>query len=189
MKHPTLFEGVGLALLFSLGGSILFSALSQLLSAAVTLRLLIAVAGFGYSLYLLTRSPAHVGQITAFISWILMAGVSWFLAASLPMYLAMHLAAIWLIRSLYFYSSLFSALIDLLLTGLGLSSAIWAFLHTGSLFIAIWCFFLSQALFVFIPKTMRSNVGAVQPEREADERFERAHNAAQAALRKLSSTL
>ncbi len=185
MKRPTFFEGVSIALAASLVGSILFTVMTPPFSGGQVLRLLIAVVGFGYSLYLLGRSPVRVGRITAVAFWFLVAGLSWFFVPSISLYLAMHLAAIWFIRSLYFYSSLLSALTDLGLTGFSLCSAIWAFIHTGSLFLAIWCFFLTQALFVFIPK--RIGTSTEHPEAKAEDRFERAHRDAQAALRRISS--
>jgi len=185
MKHPTLFEGVSIALAASLAGSILFTVMPPPLLNVQVLRLLIAVAGFGYSIYLLGRSSERVGRVTAIASWMLLAGVSWFLNIPLSLYLVIHLGAIWIIRSLYFYSSLLSALADLGLIGLGMSSAIWAFIHTGSLFLAIWCFFLTQALFVFIPKRMPGR--SSHPVIQAEDQFERAYSNAQAALHRLST--
>ncbi len=186
MKHPSLFEGVSIALAASLAGSILFTVMPPPLLNVQVLRLLISVAGLGYSIYLLGRSSERVGRVTAAASWMLLAGVSWFLNIPLSLYLVIHLGAIWIIRSLYFYSSPLSALADLGLIGLGVSSAIWAFIHTGSLFLAIWCFFLTQALFVFIPKRMPGR--SSHPVVQAEDPFERAHSNAQAALYRLSLT-
>jgi len=184
MKHATFFEGVVIALAVSLAGSILFTMTTPSLLNAQVLRLLITVTGFSYSIYLLGRSTERVGRVTAAASWILLAGVSWLLNIPLSLYLVIHLLAIWLIRSLYFYPNLLSAVADLGLTGLGASSAIWAFNQTDSLLLTLWCFFLTQALFVFIPKRTRSR--SKPPDVKADERFERAHSSAQAALHRLS---
>ena len=65
--------------------------------------------------------------------------------------------------------------------------AVWAATETGSPFLSIWSFFLVQALFVAIPVRVGGNHREPQPEDHHDERFERAHRAAQAALRRLSS--
>lgn len=185
MKYPTFPEGVSIALAASLAGSILFTLIPLPLLNTQMLRLLISVTGFLYSIYLLGRSTEVVGRVTAAGSWILLAAVCWFLSIPLSLYLVIHLGALWVIRSLYFYSSLLSALADLGLIGLGVSSAIWAFMHTGSLFLAIWCFFLTQALFVFIPKRIRSRHG--HPAVKSEDRFERAHSNAQSAIHRLST--
>lgn len=187
MKRPSFVEGITVALIASLVGSILFTALIPYFSVTLVLRVLITLTGFSYSLYLLGRSQVRVGRVTAAVSWILTATLSWLMVPSLLQYLAIHLAIVWFIRSLYFYASLFSALTDLGLIVLGLFSALWAFSHTGSVFAAIWCLFLVQALFIFIPAHMRTHVNAGAPEQRNIDRFERAHNNARAALRRLSS--
>ena len=187
MKQPSFFEGVGVALAASLIGSSLFAALTPVFAAGGVLRLLIAGLSLGYIVYLLGRSRERVGRVSAVAFWALLAGGIWFLELPLPLYLLLHLAAIWLIRSLYFYSSLLSSLADLLLSGLSLAIAIWAFSHSGSLFLGIWSFFLMQALFVAIPTRISSRTGATGPDRMSEDHFERAHRTAQAAVRKLYS--
>ena len=66
-----------------------------------------------------------------------------------------------------------------------LAVAVWAAGHSHSLFLSIWCLFLVLALFAGIPASLQRSGGATPP-REQD-RFERAHHAAETALRKLSS--
>lgn len=187
MKNPTFFQGVAVALVASLIGSILFTALTPMFASAAVLRLLIASISFGYIVYLLGRSRSQVGRVTIVVIWALLAGASLFLAPPLPLYLLVHVVAIWLIRSLYFYSSLLCALTDLGLSALSLSTAVWAFVHTGSLFLGIWCFFLVQALFVAIPDRINGKPVGADPEHVSEDRFEQAHRSAQAAVRKLSS--
>ncbi len=91
---------------------------------------------------------------------------------------------LWLIRSLYFYDSVLSALVDLGLTGVALVTAIWAWLASNNLFLAFWCFFLVQALFVLIPrqwsKTLNYCAGkGISSERACSEHacLERANGA------------
>jgi hypothetical protein len=187
MKQHTFFEGVAVALAASLIGSSLFAALTPIFAVGGVLRLLIAGISLGYIVYLLGRSREHVGRVAVIAFWALLASGIWFLKVPLPLYLLVHLVTIWLIRSLYFYSSLLSALADLLLSGLSLSTAIWAFIHSGSLFLGIWSFFLMQALFVVIPARISGRTGETGPDRMSEEHFERAHRTAQAAVRKLSS--
>ena len=185
MKRPTFVEGVTVALVASFGASILYAALTTVLPNAWVVRLLVAVIGLGYVLYLLHRSRERVGRIAALAFWTAVAATTWWLQPPLSFYVLAHLGLIWLIRSLYFYSSVLPALTDLALTGLGLAAGIWAAVHTGSMLLAFWCFFLVQAVFVLIPPTMRSKATAGQRTRIPDDAFERAHRSAAAALRKL----
>jgi hypothetical protein len=187
MKQPTFFEGVALALAASLLGSALYSVLSSVFPAGAVLRLLIAGIGLAYVFYLLSRSRERVGRVTVVACWALAAGVIWFIAPPLMLYGLMHLGLIWLTRSLYFYSSVLAALADLGLSGLSLASAIWAASQTGSVFLSLWCFFLVQALFVAIPARLSHSNRETQTGPEKEDRFQRAHRTAEAAVRKLSS--
>ena len=187
MKQPTFLEGVAVALAASLAGSVLYSALETVFPGVPVLRLLIAGIGLGYVVYLLSRSPERVGRVTAAAAWLLVAGVLWFTHPPLLLYVCVHLGVIWLIRSLYFYSSALSALADLGLNGMSLAAAIWAVTRTGSVFLGIWCFFLVQALFIFIPKSVNHKPGTAQAGHEHEDRFQHAYRLADAAVRKLSS--
>ena len=187
MKQPTFLEGVSVAIAASLAGSMLYTALNTVFPGIPVLRLLIAGMGLAYVVYLLSRSPERIGRVTATAAWVVVAAVLWFTATPLLLYVFGHLCAIWLIRSLYFYSSALSALTDLGLNGLSLAAAIWALTRTGSVFLGIWCFFLVQALFVIIPKRINRKPGAVQASHEHEDRFQHAHRVAEAAVRKLSS--
>ncbi len=186
MNRPTFLEGVVVALVASLVGRLLYAVLVPTLPGGPVLRLLIAGIALGYVIYLLRRSPERVGRITVLAVWSLAAGVLWLMGPPLLLYLSLHLGLIWLIRSLYFYSSMLSALVDLGLSGLSLAATVWAASHSQSLFLSIWCLFLVQALFAVIPTSMQRNGGAAPAHQEHD-RFERAHQAAETALRKLSS--
>ena len=188
MKQPTFPEGVTVALAASLAGSMLYTALDTVFPGVPVLRLLIAGIGLAYVVYLLGRSTERVGRVTAAAAWLLVAGVLWFTHPPLLLYVCVHLGIIWLIRSLYFYSSALSALADLGLNGLGLAAAIWAITRTGSVFLGIWCFFLVQALFVFIPKSVSRKPGAGQAGQAGEDRFQHAYRAAETAVRKLSSS-
>lgn len=185
MNRPTFLEGVVVALAASVVGGLSYAVLVPALAGAPVLRLLIAGIALGYVIYLLRRSPERVGRITALAAWCLAAGAIWSMDPPLLPYLSLHLGLVWLVRSLYFYSSMLSALADLGLSGLSLAAAVWATSHSHSLFLGIWSLFLVQALFAAIPAGTRRN-GGVTAHREQD-RFERAHRAAEASLRKLSS--
>jgi hypothetical protein len=188
MKQPAFPEGVSVALAASLAGSMLYTAMDAVFPGAPVLRLLIAGISLAYVVYLLGRSPERVGRITAAAAWLLVAGVLWFTQPPLLLYVFAHMGTLWIIRSLYFYSSTLSALADLGLNGLSLAAAIWALTRTGSVFLGIWCFFLMQALFVFIPKNVGRKPGAVQASHGCEDRFQHAYHSAEAAVRKLSSS-
>lgn len=185
MKRPTLLEGLVLALAVSIIGGVVYSALASYLPIGPVLRFLIAATSLAYVVYLLARSPARVGRITALAVWVVVAGVLWLAAPSITLYALVHVGMIWLLRSLYFYSSLLPALADLGLNGLSLAAALWAALQSGNIFLTLWCFFLVQALFVAIPP----RVGRKAREKQADgqDGFERAYRTAENAVRELSS--
>ena len=187
MKQPTFFKGVLVALVMSLVGSVLFTVLSPLFGGEVILRWLIAGMSLGYVVYLLKRSHEPVGRITVVLGWALLASIIGFLELSLPLYLMTHLLGVWLIRSLYYYAGILPALLDLGLSTLSLATGLWAFFHSGSLFLSIWSLFLVQALFVAIPSSIRSKATETEAQPLSGERFEQAHRSAKSALRKLSS--
>jgi hypothetical protein len=140
MKRPTLLQGIGVALLLTLLGGMGFSLAVSWYPVDVVLRTVVALLGFAYGLYLLARSSERVGRPTVVALWLAMILATWFGVSSLPLYLAIHVGALWLLRSLYFYGSPLAALLDLGLCGLSLVAALWAALHTGDVFLTLWCF-------------------------------------------------
>jgi hypothetical protein len=186
MKRPTFLQGVGVALLASFSGGVLFSVLSGPLPYDLVLRAVIAMLGLVYTLYLLMHSDERVGRVTTVMLWSVMFTVSWIGAPSLMLYLLMHVGSLWLVRSLYYYTSLLSALLDLSLSAMSVATALWAAAHTGNIFLAIWCFFVGQALFVGIPASMRRQAQGIDGESTDSAIFQRAHRTAEAALRRLS---
>lgn len=187
MNRPTFLEGALVALIASLGASILFAALGGVAASGGVLRLLIPGIGLAYVLYLLGRSAERVGRITTLAAWVLVAGAAWGLGLPLVLYLLVHVGLIWLVRSLYFHASLLAAGVDLGLSGLGLAAAVWAALYTGSVLPSVWCFFLVQALFVAIPPRLPGRASRPDSDADTEDRFGCAERAADAALRKLSS--
>jgi hypothetical protein len=187
MKNPSFFEGVAVALAASVVGSLLYTVLTSLFPVALLLRLLVACIGLAYVVYLLSRSRERVGRVTALAIWGLVAGVTWFVHPPLTLYLLVHLGLIWLVRSLYFYSSMLSALADLGLSSLSLVAGIWAATQSGSVFLSLWCFFLVQALFVVIPAHFNNIVRGGAPYQACEDHFQRARRAAEVSVRKLSS--
>jgi hypothetical protein len=187
MKGPTFFEGVVFALVASLVSSVLHSALLTVLTSGEALRLVVAGLALGYALYLLKRSSERVGRITAPAVWLAASVALWVVPTPLTFYLLAYLGMLWLLRSLYFYLSVLPALADLALNGLALAAALWAAGASGSLFLSVWSFFLTQALFVLIPPTPARWCGQPCSYPDQENRFQRAHRAAEAAVRKLSA--
>jgi hypothetical protein len=185
MKQPNFFEGVAIAIALSVLGSAFAFALTPELGRSGVMYLLITGISFVYTLYLLARSRERVGRITTIVLWVAVTGLVWL--AGLPWLLLglVQVGFIWLVRSLYFYSSVLTSLMDLGLTALSLFIAFWAAAHTESLFLGIWTFFLMQALFVVIPKQWRADISVRQTLQE--DTFQHAFRSAEAAVRKLST--
>src|SRR4026207_506730 len=79
---------------------------------------------------------------------------------------------------------LLPALAGLGLTLLGAAFAVWAAQRADSAWLAFWCFFLVQAFHVSIPASLTRGNSHDAP----DDAFARAHRAAEAAMRRLSSS-
>ena len=187
MKTPTVLEGVGIALAASVAGSVAYTALAAVAGGGA-LRLVVAGLALGYVLYLLARSPGRVGRVTALGAWGAAALLVWLAAPPLALYLLLHLGGLWLLRSLFFHSSLFSAAADLGLSLLALAAGIWALAHTGSLLLGIWCFFLVQALFVAIPTSLVRPAASGRHEGEGRRgEFRKVGRRADARVRALTS--
>ena len=188
MKQATFPEGIAIALIASVMVAALFSVMSSLFIGGNLFMLLVAAVSFFYILYLLLRSKERVGRVTVLVSWFVITLGSLVFVSSVLLYLAIQLCMIWLVRSVYFYNSLFSALIDLAMTSMSFVVALWTLNVSGSLFLTFWSFFLVQALFVYIPTnfTGKNKVKAVNcPE---TDRFEYAYHAAEVAVTKLAKS-
>lgn len=183
MKRPGFFHGVILAAVLGFFASAIVATLTPFVGLGAVVRLVIPMLGLAYLLYLLNRSAERLGRVTTLSLWTAMAAVTWWVAPPLPLYLLIHVGAVWLVRSLYFYSGVMPALMDLGLNGLSVSAAVWAITRSGSVFLATWCFFLVQALFVAIPPAVKRKE---KPSTATDnEGFERSRRQADAALRQL----
>jgi len=185
MKRPSFFQGVIVAAVLGFFASAVVATLTPLVGFGSVIRLVIPGLGFAYLLYLFSRSNQRVGRVTTISLWSTLAVVSWWIAPPLPLYLLIHVAAVWLVRSLYFYSGVLPALMDLGLNALSISASVWAMTRSGSVFLATWCFFLVQALFVSIPPAVKAKAHRERKTTADNEKFERAKRQADAALRTL----
>ena len=185
MKRPSFFQGVVVAAVFAFITSAVIATLTPFIGFFAVLRLAIPALGLAYLLYLFAMSSERAGRVATLTLWGALAAITWWVAPPLPAYLLIHVGAIWLVRSLYFYSGLVPALADLGLCALSVVTAVWAIRHSGSVLLATWCFFLVQALFVGIPASLKRGPG--QPKNAAvdNESFERARRQADKALSQL----
>ena len=185
---PTLLRGVFVALVLSLLAGATFAGLSHLVAPATALRLVVALLGGSYVCWLVSRSGVRIGRVTSVVGWSAAAIALQFSPIALPLYLLVHVALIWLIRSLYFHKSVLPALLDLALSSLGIAAAVWAAEQSNSVFLASWCFFLVQSFFVVIPRTLRDRSKELaQPPDDINQPFQRAQRTAEAALRRIST--
>jgi hypothetical protein len=186
LHKGTVGAGVAVAFVASACGAALLAALSPWLGGAGALRAVIALLGFAYTLYVIARSGERVGRITTVACWLIVASGAWLIGLPLVGYVLLHVGLVWLVRSLYYYSGILPALGDLGLSLLGAAFAAWAAQRSGSAWLALWCFFLVQAFHVLLPASLTQRGKAALDA--ADDPFARAHRAAEAAVRRLSST-
>ena len=185
MRRPSFFHGVIVAAVLGFFASAIVATLTPFVGLGSVIRLVIPGLGLAYLLFLFSRSGERVGRVTTISLWSALAAVSWWIAPPLPLYLLIHVASVWLVRSLYFYSGILPALMDLGLNALSISASVWAITRSGSVFLATWCFFLVQALFVAIPPAVNKKATPERNTATDNEGFERAKRQADAALRAL----
>jgi hypothetical protein len=184
ISGPSFGQSIGVGLILSVSGAALLAALAPFLGYGGALRAVIAMLGLAYVLYLVGKSGERVGRITTIVVWAVAALVAWLAGLPLVAYVLVHVALVWLTRSLYYYSGVLPALADLGLSVLGAAFAVWAAERSGAAWLAFWCFFLAQAFFVLIPTSLSTRESAS----ETDQAFDRARRAAEAAVRRLSAT-
>ncbi len=188
MNRPRFVDGVVVALIAALIGSMALTIGPAIVGLDITLRLTIAGLGLGYMLYLLARSEESIGRVVTVVGWLLASGIAGSLIADPLIYLALHLVMLWLVRVLYHQPGFVAALLDLGLHLLATTAGIWAFVHADSVFLGIWSFFLVQALFTALPAAQPRKTHQRGERQIPGERFAQAQRSAEAALRRLSAT-
>lgn len=185
MNRPSFIQGVVVAAILGFFASAVVATLTPFVGLGAVIRIVIPGLGLAYLLYLFSRSRERVGRVTTLSLWAVLTIATWWLAPALPLYMLIHVGAIWLVRSLYFYSGVLPALLDLGLSTLSVSATVWAITRSGSVFLATWCFFLVQALFVTIPPAVKRRQRAHADTAPEDANFEHARRQADQALRQL----
>jgi hypothetical protein len=185
MKRPSFYHGVAVAAVLAFVASVVIAALTPFVGLGGVVRLMIPALSLAYILYLLRSSAERTGRIMTLSLWSALAVVTWWVCPPLSFYVLIHAGGIWLVRSLFFYSGILPALMDLGLSVLSVSAFVWVVSRTGSVFLATWSFFLVQAVFIAIPPAVGRQG---KPAHHADnETFERARRQADDALRQLLS--
>jgi hypothetical protein len=185
MKKPTLLDGVTLAMVISLAAAAASLLLGGLIVYGLMFELLLYGATLAYLLYLLKRSNARIGRLLVISVWATISFSCWFFDVALLQQILIQAGLVWLVRSLYFHGSLFSAALDFGLVSVGLAASAWAMVNTGSLAAALWSFFLVQALFCCLPQLAGMQSAAADQSTEPST-FQTAHRVAEDAVRKLS---
>ncbi len=185
MSKQGFLEGVIVALVISIAGSVFYSAMSRFGSETQTVCYMIALINFVYCVYLLTRSDQNAGRIIMLICWLLMTIVILMFKPQVLEFILYNVCTIWMLRCLYHHSNLISAMLDLVLNILSVLVALWALFHSGSVFLSLWSFFLVQALFIIIPGNRKSST-VYQSKPNNNTKFDHALRLAQSAVDMLS---
>jgi hypothetical protein len=177
------------ALLASLVASPLVFGLRLVLGVSMAWKAAIVLLASAYIVYLLARSSRTASRTTfAVLSvLVLLASLGFEIRWSVVALIAV--ALIWGIRAYAYSQSLVVTLLHGGICLLGLSAALWAYAHSGSIALASWSFFLMQAAFGLVPPRLAGRIlaeGSVTGEQEVDS-FVLAYQAAQKALGRLRS--
>ncbi len=186
MKTPGIIDGVIVAMVISLGAGVASLVLGGFIAHATLFKLLLCAATLIYLVYLLKRSRAKVGRVIVIAGWAAASLGCWLLDMPLFEQVLVQAGIIWLVRSLYFHSSILTAALDFGLVSVGLAASAWAMVNTGSLGGALWSFFLVQALFCWIPDLARKQSGDIYRKQHDLSSFQSAHRVALDAVRKLT---
>ncbi len=184
MRKTTFIHGVVVAAVLAFVASAVIATLTPFIGFLSVVRLVIPALGFAYLLFLFRSNDERTGRLTTLFAWGLLAMLTWWFSPPLGFYVLIHVGAIWLVRSLYFYAGVFPSLLDFGLSAISVSAFVWAIERTGSIFMGVWCFFLVQALFVAIPRTLTRRKTQSGPPVDND-RFESARRQADQALQQI----
>ena len=184
MSPAGFWRQVGIGLLLSAVGAVLYSALRPWLDGDLMLRGLILGLSGSYLVVLAHALRVRVGLAVTFAAWLLLTSLLIAFNPASWVWFALPPALIWLVRSLYRYDHLGAAIADAALSALALAAAVVTARHTHSLFLTLWSWFLLQALFVFLPTGRAATAAPAEPE--IDDAFGQAQRSAEAALRRLA---
>lgn len=186
MKSPGIFDGVRIAIVISLGAAVTMLILGGFIAHNTLSSLVLSAATLIYLVYLLKHSSANAGHVVVIAGWFVISLACWFFDVMLIELVLIQAGIIWMVRSLYFHGSMFTAVLDLGLVLFGLAASTWAMVNTGSMAGALWSFFLVQALFCWIPDLSNKQSREIYINRHDQSSFQSAHRIALDAVRKLT---
>ena len=182
MMTQRFWPAVGLAFVFSVLGAVFYHGVTPILGYGFTQKALVLIFGAIYLGLVLRNRKARMGRLVVLSVWGLMLTGLVVLNASVLTWLLSHLALLWLVRVLYCYPHLWQALADAALTGFSCIAALAALWHSHSVLLSLWSFFLIQAFVVLLDSAQTRESKDVA----GNARFDRAANAAESALKRLS---
>lgn len=176
MTRPGLIAGVGVAGAGALGAGAAGWALALVLAPGLLARVVVGAVACGYGAWLYARGGRREGALTWAITALVMSAGAWLFAPGVFSFAAAHLAVLGALRAWLYAPTPLRALTDFGLLTAGALLALGVWLRTGSGALAVWVFLLTQAPFAQLGRGCR----AAAPGSD----FERAHRAAQDALRR-----
>jgi hypothetical protein len=181
MNGHGFWRNVGTGLLASFAGTVAYHVVAPLAGSDVALRGTIVLLAAIAALALLLDRSHRVGRFVAFAAWLAVLAALLVFDPSLWLWAGVPVFALWLMRSLSRYQSLWQAGADAAIALFAFATAWVALRHTHSVFLALWCFFLVQALTSLIPHARPATPSP------AGDRYDQAQRNAEAALRRLAS--
>lgn len=183
MKPLRFPAALAFALIGSLIAALAAALLTPLLGTLPVARMLISATSLAYVL-LIAGSGGRAGRPSALLIWALGASVAWLSGMALIPFLLIHAAVIWLVRGAFGYRGVAAWVVDLAISGVAVTAMLVTLAHTASIGLGIWTFYLVQATAAWVP-VRQPAPGSAGARAEHDQRFERAHRSAQAAIRQL----
>lgn len=183
MSAPSFLRDAAVGAGLALCASVAAAGLMPLIGAGAALRLLVPALSLAYLVFVLSGA-SRTGRMTTFSLWGVTSLALWFWSPGVLTYTALHVGAVWLIRSVYRYDRLWPALADLALCAASILAAAWAASRSGSVFLATWCLFLVQALSAAIPRGDARHDDTPPAGRDA---FDDARRRAEEALTRLAA--
>lgn len=174
---PSFGEGVIVALMLSVLGSIAYFIGYVILGAIIGFTPIIAMVAGAYALYLVKRSTVRSGKLFAASAVVAITGVFILVPVSLFVLISAIIFGIWLIRACMFRSGVLDSVGDFLLIGTSVAAGTLAMLHTQSLFISLWTFFVIQALHIYLPVSVHGKEKETVHERKFEHAFKKAERA------------
>lgn len=183
MKTPTFAAGVLFAAVASLLGAAAHAVLAAVLPPAPALGATITLLGAGHALVVFTQSRVASGRLVLVLAWLLVSAATWQLGTGPWRVLCVQLALAWLLRAWAWQARPTRALLDMAVCAGAAVAGACSLALGHSLVLAIWACCLVLALPAALSTSAVGDGG--QAGVAVDDRFRRARQQAQAALRRL----